>query len=624
MSKIRILPENLSNKIAAGEVVERPASVVKELVENALDANSDRITVEVKSGGRALIRVADNGEGMNRDDALLSLERYATSKIFTDQDLFAINTLGFRGEALPSIAAVSKFEIVTRQTQADTGTRIFVEGGKIKAVEEVGAPPGTMITVKQIFFNTPARRKFLKTVPTEMGHVADTLARIAMGAPDVRFRLLHNGKAIKEWSASSDPALRVADVLGTGVSGDLLPVNSSRPEVAVFGWVLSGRNTRSTSQGIYIYVNNRFVKDRVIRHAVIAGFSGRLMKGRFPVAALFVKVPPDQVDVNVHPTKHEVRFSNQKGVHDAIEKAVDAVLRASDRSGWEYRPASSQTFQNSTGLYSETQSHEKSERRVSEQPVAFKREDLTGKGPNDRLAPFSAVTTPPDKFVSDNRVANKPAPPDLSEINRSVGGQDQLWASSPFSKLKVIGQFYDTYIVCEAVKGLVLIDQHAAHERVAFDELKRAAAQKQAPAQRLLMPETVELGYREAAALDKLLSALAQVGFEIEPFGTNAYVISSVPALLAQAEAAPLVREIVEKCVAVGIPDDPGQILDPCIELMACHSVIRANQALTFEQSKTLLQQLDGCENPSHCPHGRPTWISWSVKELEKMFKRIA
>ncbi len=615
MSKIRILPENLSNKIAAGEVVERPASVVKELVENALDANSDRITVEVKGGGRSLIRVADNGEGMNRDDALLSLERYATSKIFTDQDLFAINTLGFRGEALPSIAAVSKFELITRQAAADIGTRIFVDGGKIRAVEEVGAPLGTMITVRQIFFNTPARRKFLKTVPTEMGHVADTLARIAMGRPDVRFQLRHNGKAVKEWSASSDPALRVADVLGTGLSEDLLSVDGSGPGVMVTGWILSGHNTRSTSQGIYIYVNNRFVKDRVIRHAVMACFAGRLMKGRFPVAALFVKVPPDQVDVNVHPTKHEVRFSNQSGVHAAIEKAVATALQAADRSGWEYVPASAPPL----GVSEKSHS--------GNTPTFEPRIAVDNVASGDKSASPTSLVPELQAKTNDTETESLPSPnverADPSRDNWAFQEPEQLWASHPFSELKIIGQFYDTYIVCESARGLVLIDQHAAHERVAFEALKRAVAETQAPAQRLLMPETLELGYREAAALEKLLSALAQIGFEIEPFGTNAYVISSVPALLARAEAAPLVREIVEKYVAVGIPDDPGRILDPSIELMACHSVIRANQALTLEQSKTLLRQLDGCENPSHCPHGRPTWIKWSVKELEKLFKRI-
>ena len=622
MSKIRILPENLSNKIAAGEVVERPASVVKELVENALDAKSDRITVEVKSGGRSLIRVSDNGTGMNRDDALLSLERYATSKIYTDQDLYAINTLGFRGEAIPSIASISKFEMVTRKTNMDTGIRIFVDGGSLKAVEEAGAPPGTMITVKQLFFNTPVRRKFLKTVSTEMGHVADTLSRIAMGRSNVRFRLSHNGKTVKEWSASSDPALRVADVLGGSITGDLLSVKGSRPGVAVSGWVLSGRNTRSTSQGIYIYVNNRFVKDRVIRHAVIAGFSGRLMKGRFPVAALFVSVPPEQVDVNVHPTKHEVRFSDQRGVHDTIEHAVAAALKVSDRSGWKYKPAPAPSFGDARRDDFQGSGFNPSRGDVAERASEFKGKHLSSLEPGSLSTVGGKVKNPLNIVAAESLPLNNFKPEEATGFGRALHNQDQLWESHPFSGLKIIGQFHETYIICESIDGLVLIDQHAAHERVAFEKLKRDAAGKRGAAQKLLIPETVDLGFREAAALEKLLTAMGRIGFEIEPFGGNAFVISAVPSLLAGVEAAPLVRKIAEKYVVAGIPDDPGEILDPCIELMACHSVIRANQALSPDQARALLQQLDGCENPSHCPHGRPTWIKWSLRELEKLFKR--
>ncbi len=623
MSKIRILPENLSNKIAAGEVVERPASVVKELVENALDANSTRITIEVQSGGRTLIWVSDNGDGMNRDDALLALERYATSKIYTDADLFAINTLGFRGEAMPSIAAISKFEMITRPADQGSGTRIFVNGGSIRAVEEIGAPPGTMISVKQIFFNTPARRKFLKTVPTEMGHVADTVARIAMGRPDVRFRLVHNGKTVKDWSASADPALRVADVLGTRVVGDLLPVNGTGPEVTVTGWILSGHKNRSTSQGIYIYVNNRFVKDRVVRHAVIAGFSGRLMKGRFPVAALFVAVPPDQVDVNVHPTKHEVRFSQQRHVHAAIETAVAESLKVSDRAGWEYRPAAAASSGIDARGDSGSSSFNPSGERIAERASGFKKKRLGGLRPGSSFAADKKVKEPLNRVATESLSLNNFKPADSTGFSRAFHNQDQLWESNPFSKLKIIGQLHDTYLLCESGDGLVAIDQHAAHERVAFEQLKKAAAGKQGAAQRLLVPETLELGFRESAALEKLLSALGHIGFDIEPFGGSTFVVSAVPALLSGVESAPILREIAEKYVAAGVPGDPEKILDPCIELMACHSVIRANQALRPEQSRALLKQLDSCDNPSHCPHGRPTWIRWSVKELEKLFKRI-
>ncbi|MBW1752851.1 MAG: DNA mismatch repair endonuclease MutL, partial [Deltaproteobacteria bacterium] len=339
MSKIKILPEVLSNKIAAGEVVERPASVVKELVENALDAGSSRIIIEIEKGGRSLIRVSDNGSGMNRDDALLAIERYATSKIFKDRDLFAISTLGFRGEALPSIASVSRFTLVTKDESSAVGTEIVVQGGTVKKVSDVGAPTGTMVTVGQLFFNTPARRKFLKTVNTEMGHIADAVAAFALGRPRVQFRLVHNGKVLKSWPTASDPVDRVVDVLGKSIENDLHSLKFDDNAVTVTGWTASPRVARSTSRGIYIFVNGRLVRDRVIRHALFEGYGKRLMKGQFPMAVIFIKVPYDQVDVNVHPAKHEVRFAQQKRVHDAVAGAVAETLRYGDRSAWITTPS---------------------------------------------------------------------------------------------------------------------------------------------------------------------------------------------------------------------------------------------------------------------------------------------
>jgi len=334
MSKIKILPEILSNKIAAGEVVERPASVVKELVENALDAGSTRVVVDVEKGGRSLLRVSDNGAGMGHDDALLALERYATSKIFKDQDLFSINTLGFRGEALPSIAAVSRFNLTTRPASADSGTEIVVEGGKIKNVSEIGAPVGTMITVRQLFYNTPARRKFLKTIGTEMGHIADMVARIALGNSAVQFRLTHNGKRVKNWSAAPETFARVVDVLGSDLKSSLHAVEFCNDGISISGWISLPRASRRTSRGIYIYVNGRFVRDRIVQHALFEGYTQRLVKGQFPVAVIFIDVPPDAVDVNVHPTKNEVRFARQRDVHEAVRRAVAQTLYEKDRPGW--------------------------------------------------------------------------------------------------------------------------------------------------------------------------------------------------------------------------------------------------------------------------------------------------
>ncbi|MCP4692519.1 MAG: DNA mismatch repair endonuclease MutL [Desulfobacterales bacterium] len=331
MTRIHILPEILTNKIAAGEVVERPASVVKELVENALDAESDRIIIEVKKGGRSLIRVSDNGVGMSRDDALLSLERYATSKIRTDADLFSIGTLGFRGEALPSIASVSRFSLVSRDEASTAGVEILVQGGKFKKVVETGAPRGTMVTIRDLFFNTPARRKFLKTINTEMGHIADVAARAALGRPDVLFRLIHNGKTVKNWPAASDPADRVADVVGKEAANNLFPMEFSENGITATGWTASSRIARRTSSGIYFFVNGRFVRDRMAQHALFEGYAGRLMKGRFPVAILFLNLPFDQVDVNVHPTKNEVRFSRRNAVYNAIKAACFKALQGEDR-----------------------------------------------------------------------------------------------------------------------------------------------------------------------------------------------------------------------------------------------------------------------------------------------------
>jgi DNA mismatch repair protein MutL len=312
--------------------------VVKELVENALDAGSTRVVVEVEKGGRSLIRVSDNGAGMGHDDALLSLERYATSKIFKDQDLFSINTLGFRGEALPSIAAVSRFNLTTRAESAASGTEIVVEGGQIKNVSEIGAPVGTMITVRQLFFNTPARRKFLKTIGTEMGHIADMVARIALGNPAVQFRLTHNDKNVKNWPAAAEKFDRAVDVLGNDLKNSFHPIEFQNDAVAVSGWISSPRVTRRTSRAIYIYVNGRFVRDRIIQHALFEGYSQRLVKGQFPVAAVFINVPYDAVDVNVHPTKNEVRFARQREVHEAVRRAParrspDAVRGGQARLG---------------------------------------------------------------------------------------------------------------------------------------------------------------------------------------------------------------------------------------------------------------------------------------------------
>ncbi len=620
MSKIRILPEILSNKIAAGEVVERPASVVKELVENAIDADSTRIMVEIEQGGRKLIRVSDNGHGMGRDDALLSLERYATSKINKDPDLFAIRTLGFRGEALPSIASVSRFTLVTREINDDVGARIEMAGGRINNVSETGAPIGTMITVSSIFYNTPARRKFLKSINTEMGHIADTIASMALCRPTIQFRLSHNNRIVKNWAPSADPVDRVTDVLGSSVKKELYAINRSVENLEISGWIASARLNRTTARGIYLFVNGRWVKDRVIQHALFAGYTGRLMKGQYPVAVLFLTVPFDHVDVNVHPTKHEIRFVRQKVVHDTVRDAVEEALKQSDPTRWQpsvldHCDPVSQSLHLSepwTPFNSSPPAKDRNSREAFRQPV----EPSPLKPEHEAFEPGAGESTLPGESTK---------APQKESVTQSESSHRQtpLWKPRFFADLLVIGQYKGTYIICESEKGLILIDQHAAHERIVFEQLKNQSAEHRPPAQHLLLPETIDLGFREAQILEILAPELDLYGLEIEPFGGNTFVVKTVPSVLDSGSISAIVSQIVEKTAEIGVDAEMSALMDECLMVMACHNAIRAHQRLTDDQIKTMLKQLDRCDNPSHCPHGRPIWIQWAVKDLEKQFHRI-
>jgi DNA mismatch repair protein MutL len=597
MSNIRILPENLSNKIAAGEVVERPASVVKELLENALDAGSTRIIIDVEKGGQSLIQVSDNGAGMNNADALLAIERYATSKISSDDDLFAIRTLGFRGEALPSIASVSRFQLVTRDKSSDAGTEIVVEGGKVKSVSEVGAPVGTMVAVRQLFFNTPARKKFLKTVGTEMGHIADTVSRMALDRPGVQFRLSHNNKTVKSWPPVSEHLDRVADVLGKDTRPDLHAIEFSRNGLLISGWICSPRVTRRTSRGLYIFVNGRFVRDRTVQHGIFKGFAQRLVKGQFPVAVVFIKIPFDQVDVNVHPAKNEVRFVKPQAVHEAVKSAIAQTLYEVDRVDW-LPPdrQQNQQPQNLTRIADPLSSY---------RPVGRKEFGIWN-------AEFGIKNGEKEAVASSQK-----------QEARSQRQQEPVFDTKGFSALRVVGQLHNTYIVCESDAGLVLIDHHAAHERILYEQLQRRAADQPSVAQKLVVPETLELNFSEAEILGQLMADLKLLGLEVEPFGKNTFVVKAVPLLLAGRDVRPLIYEIVEKIAAASDSSGLKAVLDECRRVMACHGAMRANQTLDGQQIRKLLQQLDDCENPSHCPHGRPTWVRWDLDTLEKSFKRI-
>jgi DNA mismatch repair protein MutL len=596
VSGIRILPDILSNKIAAGEVVERPASAVKELMENALDAGGSRILIDVEQGGRTLIRVADNGGGMNRDDALLSVERYATSKIRSDEDLFRISTLGFRGEALPSIAAVSRFSLTTREAASEAGVEISIEGGKLLNAAEVGAPPGTMVTVRELFFNTPARRKFLKSIQTEMAHVGDIVSGMALAWPQVQFRLTHNGRVVKNWPGASEPFERAMEVLGGGLREDLYALEFSSPEAAVTGWVSSPRASRRSANGIFVFVNRRPVRDRLVQHALFQGYAQRLVKGQFPLAVLFISVPFDEVDVNVHPTKSEVRFARAGTVHEAVRRAVAQCLYECDRPQW--KPAAYGAVQAREGAVAETRPE--FGRRKAEGGI------LNSEG-GERQAEWQ-------RQEAQGRIR--------AEHGRA-GQQNEIWPQQPLSGLRLIGQLNDSYILCEAPDGLVLIDQHAAHERVLYEHLARGAGCDRPASQVLLVPETVELGFREARALEQAAPELREVGIEIEPFGGSTMVVKALPPALSGRDLKPFLSEIAAEALTADHALTPQDALDRVRQIAACHGAIRANQPLSGEQMRRLLAQLEECENLSHCPHGRPTWVRYDLGTIERAFKRI-
>ncbi len=599
MTTVRILPEILSNQIAAGEVVERPASVVKELVENSIDACATDITIEVVKGGKSLIRVSDNGIGLSRDDALLSIERYATSKIFTKEDLFSISTMGFRGEALPSIASVSKFALVTRTKESDTGTRIEIVGGKIRDVTEAGAPVGTMVEVKHLFFNTPARKKFLKSDQTEISHIADVISGIALGNVHVRFRLFFNDRLYKNFSASDDLFQRSVNVLGKDVSEHLYSLKWFDDDIEITGFVANPIVTRSTSSKIFLFVNKRLIQERGLISAIFQGFKGRIMKGKYPLGVIFIQVPYDQVDVNVHPSKREIKFFNHQRIYYSLSTTIMNTL-----------------LKNQT-IKSQKQSAKRNEIYKQQQPYNYQRQEDTGDNLKIKqsVMDWDTIIKPPveSNIVESNTV----------ETIEGGGGIDANPNKNKLSILKIFGQVMGTYILAESVDGLVLIDQHAAHERIVYETLKKRFESLDVITQDLVVPETIELNHKESNVLTNLSPELRQIGINVEPFGGTTFVIKSVPSIIDQKEIKPIVLEIIEYTIENKTNFLKDNWIDECLILMACHNAVRANKKLDIRELENLVNDLLCCSNPHHCPHGRPTTVTLGKNEFNKLFKRV-
>ena len=685
---IRILPENLTNKIAAGEVVERPASVAKELVENALDAGSKEVVVEIESGGRRLIKISDTGSGMSREDALLSLERHATSKIACDDDLFSLSTLGFRGEALPSIASVSRLTISTRRPDTVEGTEIYAEGGRIKEVKGCGMAAGTVISVRNLFFNTPARLKFMKSAETEGGHVGELLTRLAISRPEVRFSYLNDGKLVFR-ALDSDLKERVATMLGRPIAASLYPVSyQDAAGLKVTGLVAAPECSRSAASHLYTYINGRFIKDKVVQHAILQAYRNFLERGRYPVVAVFIEIPPGEVDVNVHPTKHEVRFREQGRVHDAIQGAVESVLK---ETPWLKRGGTQQSFgKGAPQVPGGAASQEKAATlptypgrveaaappgAVSSAPsgasaarVAAVRELLVDFKPRPQpplrpyLQPPPAPRVPageaqvsesdycPSTPLRDHPSAPLSGPVTTERastphsermVSESRRGENEAECTAQvaagtanqapevieettgyFSSLSVIGQFNAAYILCQQGTDLVLIDQHAAHERVAFERLKGEFAGKAVDSQGLLFPETMELSFRESAVLLENLDELGRLGFDMEEFGGNTWLLKGVPQILAGTEYLRTIRDILEELGSLSRSRTFSDVQEDILARVACHSVVRGRRTLSQQEIVALFGQMDCTDFSSNCPHGRPVMQRITLAEMEKMFKR--
>ena len=646
-TKIKILPENLTNKIAAGEVVERPASVAKELVENALDAGSKEVVVEIESGGRRLIKVSDTGSGMSREDALLSLERHATSKIACDEDLFTLATLGFRGEALPSVASVSRLTISTRTSDTVEGTEIYVEGGRIKEVKGCGMAAGTVIAVRNLFFNTPARLKFMKSPETEGGHVGELLTRLAISRPDVRFSYLNDGKLVFR-ALDADLKERVATMLGRPIASSLYPVRyRDAGGLQVTGLVAAPECNRSAASHLYTYINGRFIKDKVVQHAILQAYRNFLERGRYPIVAVFIEIAPGEVDVNVHPTKHEVRFREQGRVHDAIQSAVESVLK---ETPWLKRnermdalPLRVNKAVPVEPVICPLLQVESAGQMKSGEPVAPTRQPEDPVPPieptassasrarvaevRELLVDFNPRPQPPLRPVFQSPSTANKATPAVSELHLTAAGESELASQSAdtceyFASLSVIGQFNASYILCQKGTDLVLIDQHAAHERVAFEKLKGEFAGREVDSQGLLFPETMEFSFRESAVLQEHLAELCRLGFAFEEFGGNTWLLKGVPQILSGTQYPRIIRDILEELGSLSRSRTFSDIQEDILARIACHSVVRGRRALTAEEIAALFKQMDETDFSSNCPHGRPVMQAITLAEIDKMFKR--
>jgi len=582
---IRILPSSLTNKIAAGEVIERPASVVKELVENSLDSGATRVEVELEDAGAALIRVVDDGCGMDADDLALAFASHATSKLSDEEDLFCVRTMGFRGEALASIGSVSDARIVSRTRHSDAGHEVEMRAGVISPVKACGAPVGTQVEVRRLFHNVPVRKKFLKTTATEMAHVTEALTRLALARPEVHFTLRHNGRDVFNLPPAPDRAQRIGEFFGAEIADNMIPLRSEREGIGTEGYLLPPSVDRRNTKMQYTYVNGRFVRDSTLLHAIAQAYEGLMIPGRRPVCFLFLTMDPGAVDVNVHPTKLEIKFRDTRQVHAVCVNAMRECLREASvipqvtLAPQDAQPAREQVRQAIGDFF-------------AGRPAA--RLDAPGWEP--RRGGPRGFTPPPS--------------------------QEEAPARTPGAAFGPCMQVLDTYIVEETAEGINLIDQHALHERILYNRISRRLAEGGLASQQLLVPELVELPRQEFYAVMALKDELARFGLAIEAFGERTIIVRTFPQVLGRFDGRSFFQDLLDELEGPQGAQRVDGRLEKIVRLMACRGAVKAGKRLSPEQMRHLLESRADAGPTDTCPHGRPTTILLSRAELERQFRR--
>lgn len=631
---IRQLSASVINKIAAGEVIERPASVVKELLENSVDAGASQIELAIENGGIDLIRVTDDGCGIPQEQLTLAVTSHATSKIIDADDLFQVGTFGFRGEALASIAEVSQMVIRSRTEDQDCGFEMVINGGNREVEQPCGCPVGTSMEVRQLFYNTPVRQKFLRTPQTEKGHITEAFTRVALANPDIKMTLLNNNKVVHQLPATDSWRDRIGAFFGPEISDNLISINSSHEQVGLSGFVIDPSVSRANNRMQYLFLNGRYIRDRSLQHALSEAYRGLLMVGRFPVCFLRLDMPFEMVDVNVHPAKLEVRFQNGGQIYSQLLGAIRNRFLTTDltakghlsrRQVEPFRPfpgngqapaePTSQVSQNQISFQSEKPSYDWTQ--APRQPFAAPQTAVAGHSNS-----ASALMTAEPATVSTHGMPSASPTTGNAEFDTQYAGAQPGEAENP-SQTPTALQVFNTYLINETEEGMVIIDQHALHERIIYEQIREKVLEGQLESQKMLVPEPVTLPPAEAAIVLENAETLRRIGIGVEPFGGDTVLVSSYPAMLTNHNPAEMLRGVIEKLMSDGSTLDQRDLVDELLHMISCKAAIKAGDKLTPEEITALLEHRDLCQDAHHCPHGRPTSLVFSRDELDKKFKRI-